>query len=477
VILERFLHLLGAALATNLVKGLALFAVACAVTAVVKGLPPESRHLIWFAVIVSFLLFPLAWLALPAVRIGVRIPVEPGSAFRLAAAPALSRHEYTHLVDKGLEYARLSRQGGRGLTGTLQLLLPFMWLSGIGWLVSRWLAARSRLMELTAAARRDDGIKRLVNALALPEEAARRVTAWYSPRCSIPFTFGVWRPAILLPAVAVSWPQSRLRSVLMHELAHVRRRDVLIQSIAYAICVVFWFIPPLWLSYGFLVREAETCCDQQVINHGIRGSEYARHIVGLLRASRGHILLPTISSSLGRKSMLKERIGKVLSLKPARPDGGARRVVGVLLVCLSCLLPLLAVTCATGPKATVKPDDPLFGTWVNAEYEGNAEFSAKMVIYPGGRELDYDQVSSTELEWEGKFSIEETWNDAEGNRWYKGRGTWWDPTAKYMGQGDWYFLHKIKPGGTTLESVSSQAGYPEEMGPIGGFYGTWSRQE
>jgi len=80
--------------------------------------------------------------------------------------------------------------------------------------------------------------------------------------------------------------------------------------IASVICLLFWFIPPLWLAYGFLTREAETCCDQQVINRGIRGPEYARDIIDLVRSSQGHILLPIMFTTMGRKSMLKERIEK-----------------------------------------------------------------------------------------------------------------------------------------------------------------------
>jgi beta-lactamase regulating signal transducer with metallopeptidase domain len=477
MILERLVHLLSALLTVNLVRGLAVFAVAYAITTVVRGLSPVTRHMIWFVVILSFLLLPLAWLTLPAVQVGVRIPVEPGSAFRLAAAPALSKHDYACLVDKGLEYARLAGQGRGVPASTLQLILTGAWFSGIGWLIARWLTARNKLKRLAATARKARCLQHLADALAAEAGVPCKVTVSHSPRCSIPFTFGVRRPVILVPAVAAAWPHSWLRSVLTHELAHVRRRDVFIQSIAYAICVLFWFIPPLWIAYSLLLREAETCCDQQVINRGIRGSEYARNIVGLLRASRGHILFPTMSSTLGRKRMLKARIRKVLSLRPARLGGGARGAVRVLAVCLCCLVPLLAVTCATGPKAAVRPDDPLFGTWVNAKYEGNADFSAKMVMSPDGRELDYDRIASTEPEWEGNFNIEETWIDAEGNHWHKGRGTWWDPTAKHMGQADWYFVHKINPSGTVLESVSSQTGYPEEMGPLGGFYGTWNKQE
>ena len=128
------------------------------------------------------------------------------------------------------------------------------------------------------------------------------------------------------------------------------------------------------------------------------------------------------------------------------------------------------------PRAAVGPDDPLWGTWANAEYEGTAEFSAKFVIFPDGRMLEYDQLSSTKTELEGKFDIEETWTDAEGNHWYKGQGMWVVTEAIQPEPELWYFMHKINPAGTVLESVFSNVREPEEMSPLGGFYGIRYRQ-
>jgi len=88
---------------------------------------------------------------------------------------------------------------------------------------------------------------------------------------------------IVLPADSEGWPDDRLSSVLAHEIAHVCRYDVLIQSAAYLVCALFWFAPPLWLAYAALLREAETCCDQRVVEMGVYAPEYARTIVELAR--------------------------------------------------------------------------------------------------------------------------------------------------------------------------------------------------
>jgi hypothetical protein len=161
--------------------------------------------------------------------------------------------------------------------------------------------------------------------------------------------------------------------------------------------------------------------------------------------------------------MLKEQNKKVLNLRAAR-----------LAICLCCLALLLTVACATGPSA-VKPDDSLFGTWINVEYEGNSSFHARLISFPDGRELGYDYLSSAEPECVFNNTIEETWFDAEGNRWYKTHGTWFEPFTAHGG--NLFSLNKLNAAGTVREWVWSLVDYPEELSPLGGGYCIFHRQE
>ena len=61
-------------------------------------------------------------------------------------------------------------------------------------------------------------------------------------------TCGWWRPKVVLPPGCREWPEDKLRSVLSHELAHVRRRDWLVQLGAEVVRCVYWFNPLFWLA-------------------------------------------------------------------------------------------------------------------------------------------------------------------------------------------------------------------------------------
>ena len=96
--LERWAHLAYALVTVTLARGTVVFLLALPVTALARRLPSEARHLIWRGVILSFVLIPLAWSLLPALKIGPRIQLELAAANRLLAAPALARSDYLHFV-------------------------------------------------------------------------------------------------------------------------------------------------------------------------------------------------------------------------------------------------------------------------------------------------------------------------------------------------------------------------------------------
>jgi hypothetical protein len=225
-----------------------------------------------------------------------------------------------------------------------------------------------------------------------------------------------------------------------------------------------------------MLREAETCCDQQVIDRGFRGPEYARDIVELARSCEGRILLPSISSAIGRKSMLKERIKRVLSLKPGRRFG-AGGVVRVLVICLACMVPILALSAQAKPA-----DEPLFGAWVNEEYStSKGGIAQKFVVYPDGRELYYGTILDEEPFWEEKIRIEDQWIDEEGNFWYAMSWEGWysgypgksDPAYENKG----FRLLRINSSGTTIEGIQAKSRIPDEEDWSLMPHGIWYKQE
>ena len=107
-------------------------------------------------------------------------------------------------------------------------------------------------------------------------------------RCLIPFTFGIFRPRIVLPAECVQWQSSRRRVVLMHELMHISRHDLAWQILANIVTALWWFQPLCWWTRRALRQESEAACDSGVLDAGIRPSEYATELLKIAQGfSRG----------------------------------------------------------------------------------------------------------------------------------------------------------------------------------------------
>ena len=87
-------------------------------------------------------------------------------------------------------------------------------------------------------------------------------------RVTVPFTCGFLRPTLVVPSSALAWTDDRIRVVLLHELAHVARRDCLVQAVVQAACAVYWFHPLAWVGARHLRAERERACDDLVLAAG-----------------------------------------------------------------------------------------------------------------------------------------------------------------------------------------------------------------
>ena len=109
----------------------------------------------------------------------------------------------------------------------------------------------------------------------------RPVRLLRSQEQSIPIAVGNWQCAIVLPATAETWSDDRRRAVLLHELAHVGRRDCLTQLLTAIACALYWPHPGVWWIAHRLRLDAEHACDDRVLSAGTSAQDYAEHLIEL----------------------------------------------------------------------------------------------------------------------------------------------------------------------------------------------------
>ncbi|HKD15027.1 MAG TPA: M56 family metallopeptidase, partial [Candidatus Angelobacter sp.] len=176
----------------------------------------------------------------------------------------------------------------------------------------------------------------------------RNVVLLESTETEVPLTTGALRPKIILPADHSEWSPLRRSAVLRHEMAHIKRLDILTQTIADCALVLYWFHPLVWITSLAMRAERERACDDRVLAAGTKPSEYAHELLEIASSLRQPALGAALA--MARRSQLEGRLMAVLN--PALRRGSVSRKVGLGIVALTlCIVfPLAAIQAAQQSK-------------------------------------------------------------------------------------------------------------------------------
>lgn len=186
---------------------------------------------------------------------------------------------------------------------------PFaVWVTGFGFACIPLLVGSVSAWRLVRAS------GPLQNAM-LAEVARRlggRTEVLLSDELRVPVTCGLLKPRIVLPHSAEGWSASRLEAVLLHELAHVKRRDLTAQALVYLIAALWWFQPLGWLLRRRMRAESEFACDAAAISSGLRASEYAQELLGVAKFAGSDRRFSSSAIGMVRASDLEARLRAIL---------------------------------------------------------------------------------------------------------------------------------------------------------------------
>lgn len=160
-----------------------------------------------------------------------------------------------------------------------------------------------------------------------------RATGSYT--AAAPAVIGWWRPMILLPvSMLTELSPWQLDAILAHELAHVRRRDYLVNLLQCLVETLLFYHPAVWWVSGVVRQEREHCCDDLAARVcGSRG-RYAEALLKLAETRHG-ALLPSATGG-----DLSQRVRRLLGIaKPSRPSFFAAPLILVVLSAVALSLP------------------------------------------------------------------------------------------------------------------------------------------
>lgn len=148
-----------------------------------------------------------------------------------------------------------------------------------------------------------------------------------SPRVNSPIVTGLIRPTILLPENAYHWELNTLRMVLLHELGHIRRRDLWVSHIAQLNCIIHWCNPFVWLLRNRLRHQCEFAVDAQIIANGTDAKCYISALCDVAENLTNNHAIPATALAMADQASLRNRVNRLL-IQQKKPSPW---IVGLLL--------------------------------------------------------------------------------------------------------------------------------------------------
>ena len=277
------------------------------------------RYALWLVVLVKLCVPPT--LALPTSPAWWLHKTPPTTANR-EATPYTVTYDSKLLSELPQSPLPLLTQPKPAMTNAASLLLASAVISSalLLWLLARW-------WQITRQVRRAETSQRLTE---IAEEAQKfagmkfNVPVKLTANSMSPAVCGLFRRVILIPqSLAENFSDEQLRVVLLHEMAHLRRRDVWVNFLQALLQIVYWWHPLLWLANARIRRVREEAVDDAVML-ALR-DEAESYAPALLEVAKLALNRPLASLGLvgilESRSALRQRIERLVDFRPPRKVG------------------------------------------------------------------------------------------------------------------------------------------------------------
>lgn len=369
---------------TAAVKAAVILSIAGCVNIAWRSASAAARHLVWTLAVLAALAIPAIGITIarfdaPRIEVPVwtEVPVAqlPASTFTpMSAAPAAILDGSERVVVEPTETAvtpsDISAKNPEPVVADTPVdprpanpiawreMLFFLWIAGVVLTLLPVAVAQIRIRLLArGASPANDRWTKLIATTPSIAQFAGRIRILESGETAMPMTWGVLRPTLLVPAGADRWPDWQCRDILLHELAHVDRRDCLTQLVAQIACAVYWFNPLAWVASHRMRVERELACDDRVINAGSRAADYASNLLDVARSLRAPSMTSHTAIAMARPSQLSGRLLAVLDNRRNRRTVNRRFAAGTSFAALAVALPLASLTPASAATTTAGTEE------------------------------------------------------------------------------------------------------------------------
>jgi len=280
-----------------------------------------KRHLAAMATLIALIALPIAMAFLPAVPLPILPAVSTPATFRVETptapvdqAAGVLPPEHNDVISSEVTESTVSPTTPVSSRRSPSEYVVLASLAVSAALLLQVLVSFAAAALTVRQARRieDADLERELDSARRRLGVSRSISLRECPSVTIPSVWGWARPVLLLPVEAREWGRERIRVVFLHEVAHVARHDgvgLLLTRIATS---VFWFHPLVWKLARMARRECERCCDDLVLAAGERATDYAAHLLAMVRSMTRPDGFTDVAPALAQESNLESRLLSIL---------------------------------------------------------------------------------------------------------------------------------------------------------------------
>ena len=363
-------------------QGAAVILFVALLTRLAPALPPAWRCWLWRGACAKLLLSLGVAGAVALPLLPAREPEAHRGASPAAAFPPVDRAD---VHPQAPVIAAAETRASDAPAPPPLVVLFALWSLGTVSFAARLVRDHARVASLRrrAAPVEDPGVLDACRALCGRLRVARVPRVLASGETGTPLLVGAVRPVIVLPAASLSSAEAdgpagprarregereRLRMMLAHELAHLKRRDLPWNWVPAASLVLFWFHPLAWLACRELRLAQESACDALAMGAtGAAPRSYGAMLLDAVAAARSPCRLPRTAAAavVGTRSSVERRLAAMKQFPTGPSSRGARAALCLFAAAfaLAALVPWKLVAQAPGgADGAAPPRDQREGT-------------------------------------------------------------------------------------------------------------------
>lgn len=301
--------------------------------------------------------------------------------------------------------------------------LCFAWILGISILIAILAVGYKKLEKIIILSAKDikRSHKKILRNCTTDMKIKVKLELLYSPLITSPSICGIIKPKILIPKAAVdNIDDKQFKHIIMHELSHLKNKDIIINLVITLLSIIYWFNPILLYGFHKMRQDCEVSCDYQVISHLNKGEniQYGNTIIKILELSGSSRRLTGTTPMFTNSSEIKRRITMISKYKKLNTrkilfGGMVIAAIGVLSIAINISNTSLHKTSSTVVKAQTKAPKVVKRNIIGAASNENllsdikalkidnatstSPFSSDIVVYNSHPDENYESASNVKV--------------------------------------------------------------------------------